>query len=291
MTRTPGAVTMPRMRSYVELPDGWRRVAAHGPGPFVTHEVLEAPDGRVVRWRSRRHRKARAHSDRGGVWWRPDRIGWWIGVLFAIGSMCFAVAAIASQWASVTRPGIGVTFFVGSVFFTTAAGLQFHEAINVQRGPERLSRAAFRRWFSWEPKRIDWLAAAIQFVGTLFFNVNTFAAMNDALDAKQELLRVWTPNVVGSICFLVSSELAYAEVCNAWVCFRDRTLSWWIVALNLLGSIAFGVSAAASLIVPSTDEPVSAAIANAGTAAGAVCFLIGAMLLLPESAEHERVSA
>jgi len=291
MTRAARAPNMARMGGYLELPDGWRRVAADGPGPFVTREVFEAPDGRVLRWRSRRHRKAFAHGDHGGVWWRPDRIGWWIGVLFAIGSTCFAVAAIASQWASAPRPGIGITFFVGSIFFTAAAGLQFHEAINVERGPEHLSRAAFRRWWSWEPKRIDWLAAAIQFVGTLFFNVNTFAAMNDGLDARQQLLRVWTPDVVGSICFLASSELAYAEVCNAWVCFKNRTLSWWIVALNMLGSIAFGVSAVTSLIVPSTDEPVSAAIANATTALGALCFLVGGVLLLPESAERETVSA
>lgn len=279
------------MRSYVELPDGWRRVAAEGPGPFVTREVLEAPDGHVLRWRSRQHRKARARGDREGVWWRPGRIGWWIAVLFAIGSTCFAVAAMASQWASVTRPGIGITFFVGSIFFTAAAGLQFHEAINVERGPERLSRAAFRRWWSWEPRRIDWLAAAVQFVGTLFFNVNTFLAMQDGLDARQQLLRVWAPDVIGSICFLVSSELAYAEVCNAWVCFRNRTLSWWIVALNMLGSVAFGVSAITSLVVPSTDEPVSAAIANAGTSVGALCFLVGAVLLMPEAAERERVGA
>ena len=84
---------------------------------------------------------------------------------------------------------------------------------------------------------------------------------------------------------LVASELAYAEVCNAWVSFRNRTLSWWIVAVNMLGSIAFGVSAIASTIQPSTDEPVSAAISNAGTAFGGICFLIGAVLLLPEAAK------
>ncbi|TML06615.1 MAG: hypothetical protein E6G41_06485 [Actinobacteria bacterium] len=245
----------------------------------------------IARMRSYAEVPARAHTVRTGVWWRPDRMGWWMGVLFGIGSSCFAVAAIASQWASAPRPAIGVTFFVGSLFFTTAAGLQFHEAINVERGPEHLTRAAFHRWWSWEPKRIDWLAAAIQFVGTLFFNVNTFAGMQEGLTTRQELLRVWTPDIVGSICFLVASELAYAEVCHAWLCFKDRTRSWWIAALNMLGSIAFGVSAVTSLIVPSTDEPVSAAIANAGTTVGALCFLAGAALLLPESAERERVAA
>jgi hypothetical protein len=274
-TTAPGAT---------ELPEGWGRVAADGPGPFVTSEVLRAPDGSLVRWRSRLHRKGRA-GPRDGVWWRPDRVSWWMGLLFAIGSACFALAAIVSQWASVSRPAIGGTYFVGSIFFTVAAYLQFSEAVNVEHGPVR--GAARQRWrpASWEPRRIDWLASAIQLAGTLFFNVSTFTGMKHGFDARQSDLRVWTPDVFGSICFLVSSELAYAEVCHRWVCLRARSLSWRIVTLNLVGSIAFGVSAAASLIEPSTQEPASAAIANAGTAAGALCFLAGAIMLPLEAAK------
>ena len=54
-----------------------------------------------------------------------------------------------------------------------------------------------------------------------------------------------------------------------------------------MGSIAFGASAVTSLIEPSTQEPVSAAIANAGTTVGALCFLAGAVLLLPEAAQAD----
>jgi YrhK-like protein len=270
-----------------ELPEGWERVAADGPGPFVTSEVLRAPDGSLVRWHSRLHRKRRA-GHRAGVWWRPDRVTWWMGVFFAIGSLCFAVASIMSQWASVSRPGIGVTFFVGSIFFTVAGYLQYSEAVNVEHGPVRLATSARWRPASWEPRRIDWLASAIQLAGTLFFNVSTFAGMKHGFDARQSDLRVWTPDVFGSVCFLVSSELAYAEVCHRWVCLRARSLSWRIVALNLVGSIAFGVSAVTSLIEPSTQEPVSAAIANAGTTVGALCFLAGAVLLAPEAARAEQ---
>jgi YrhK-like protein len=274
-TTAPGAT---------ELPEGWERVATDGPGPFVTSEVLRAPDGSLVRWRSRLHRKGRAGS-RDGVWWRPDRGSWWMAVLFAIGSACFALAAIVSQWASVSRPAIGVTFFVGSIFFTVAAYLQFSEAVNVeQHGPLRGAGSVRWRPASWEPRRIDWLASAIQLAGTLFFNVSTFAGMKHGFDARQSDLRVWTPDVFGSICFLVSSELAYAEVCHRWVCLRARSLSWRIVTLNLVGSIAFGVSAVTSLIEPSTQEPVSAAIANAGTTVGALCFLAGAIMLPLEAA-------
>jgi hypothetical protein len=202
-----------------------------------------------------------------GVWWRPDRVSWWMGLLFAVGSLCFALAAIASQWASAPRPAIGVTYFVGSIFFTVAAYLQWRSA-------------------SREPRGIDWWASAIQLAGTLFFNVSTFAGMKHGFDARQSDLRVWTPDVFGSICFLVSSELAYAAVCGRWFCLRARSLSWRIAALNLVGSIAFGISAVTSLIEPSTTEPVSAAIANAGTAVGALCFLAGAVMLLPEAAQE-----
>jgi hypothetical protein len=187
--------------------------------------------------------------------------GWWAGVGFAIGSTCFAVAATASQWASASRPAIGVTFFVGSIFFTAAASLQFQGAAS---GSDRL-------------------ASLIQLIGTVFFNVSTFQGMKHGLDAKQENLRVWAPDAFGSICFLVASEMALFQVCGRWVCMRGRSPAWRIAALNMLGSIAFGVAAAASLIEPSTSEPVSAAIENAGTTFGALCFLAGAVALLRSS--------
>jgi hypothetical protein len=57
-----------------------------------------------------------------------------MSVLFAIGSLCFTVAAVASQWASTSRPGIDVTFFAGSILFTAAAYLQYLETVNVDRG-------------------------------------------------------------------------------------------------------------------------------------------------------------
>lgn len=116
----------------------------------------------------------------------------------------------------------------------------------------------------------------------MFFpNLNTFEAMQDGLSAHQQNLRVWTPDAIGSICFLASSQLAFSNVCRAWLAAGPRTRDWWIGLWNLLGSVAFGISAVASLIQPSTSEPVSATIANATTAAGALGFLLGALLLWP----------
>ena len=287
------------MSGYVELPEGWTRVSSSGPGPFVTSEIVRAPDGTEHRWESRRHRKqspARRRAARTAdrprkesVWWRPHRRDWWMAVLFVIGALCFTAGGIASQWAA-SRPWIGATFFVGSLFFTSAAYLQYAEAVNAERGLGPRTHRVRWRPASWEPRRIDWLATLVQLIGTLLFNISTFAALHHNLTTKQTNARVWAPDVFGSIAFLISSELAFAEVCHRWISFRNRTLGWKIVALNLLGSIAFGASAIASLVEPSSGEPVSARIANAGTSVGGLCFLIGALLLMPEAANEQRAA-
>lgn len=278
------------MKGYVALPDGWERVSADGPGPFVTNEVFRRPDGTEVRWRSRAHRKAQPGRPRQPsparerIWWRPDRRSWWMAALFVLGSVCFTAGGIASQWASTSRPAIGVTFFVGSIFFTSAAYLQYSEAVNVDHTIDPHGRPSRWRPASWEPRRIDWLASAVQLAGTVLFNISTFSALNTDLSTRQANARVWAPDAFGSIAFLIASELAFAEVCRRWICVRKRTLPWRIVALNLLGSIAFGASAIASLVEPASGEPLSAHLANSGTTLGGVCFLIGALLLIPEAA-------
>ena len=48
-----------------------------------------------------------------------------------------------------------------------------------------------------------------------------------------------------------------------------------------MGSIAFGVSAVASYVEPN-GQLLSLALTNLGTFVGALCFLAGAVLLLPE---------
>lgn len=283
---------------YIDLPDGWERISAQGPGRFVTSEVLRRPDGTQVRWRSRSHRKRDARSGEPGmpaqsaepVWWRPRSRSWWMAVLFSLGSVCFLLAALASQWASSTCPGIGATFFAGSILFTSASYLQYSEVVNVERGLERAPARVRWRPASWEPRRIDWLAAAAQLAGTVFFNITTFTAMKHGLSPHQENRRVWAPDALGSICFLISSELAYAEVCHRWLCLRLRSLPWRIVALNMLGSLAFAAAAIASLIEPGTGEPISTRITNSATALGGLCFLWGPLALMPEAAREQAES-
>jgi hypothetical protein len=233
---------------------------------------------------ARAHRKQHSLLDggRGSTWWAPDAVGWWIGVLFGVGSICFALGAMPGY---VERVGVatdGVTFFVGSLFFTSAALLQSLEVANTERGQDADGNPQRPRLLTFEPRRMDWWASSVQLVGTLFFNVSTGAAMIEHLSASEANQFVWKPNVYGCICFLIASGIAWVEVSHRWVSWRPRELSWWIAGANLAGSIAFAASAAAAKVVSSTDQARNVTLMNLGTFLGAIGFLVGAALLLPE---------
>ena len=197
-------------------------------------------------------------------WWAPGRTGWWIAALFVVGSACFALGALPAYVDLVGPQAAGVTFFVGSLFFTSAAALQVRD---LGASSDRATRAA----------------GLVQLAGTLLFNVSTFEALQQGLTAPEADRTVWTPDVWGSLAFLAASGLAFAVVPRPWLRWRPRNRAWALAAANLVGSIAFGVSAVASRVVLSTDTLRDAERANLGTFIGALCFLVGAMLLIPRS--------
>jgi hypothetical protein len=254
-----------------------------GFGPFVTFVVRRRPDGVVARWESRAHRKHLSAAVRGSTWWAPHDRDWWIGVLFAVGSLLFALGTVPAYADAVGGQPDAVTFFVGSLFFTSAGFLQYREAVDAA---PRQPGAARRKIFVFQPGRIDWLATAVQLVGTVEFNVSTFVAIWAAVGSAAARHHVWRPDVFGSACFLVASALAWFEVCHGWVAWRPRSLAWWITGLNLAGSVAFGFSAIASYVIPGTTQLLSVPVTNIGTFVGAVCFLAGAVLLLFERTEE-----
>ena len=107
-------------------------------------------------------------------------------------------------------------FFVGSLFFTTAAALQYAESLATHR-------------------RLDWVSSLVQLIGTILFNISTFAALRHNLTTHQQNARVWAPDAFGSIAFLVSSAMAFYGVRNRWWCFEWRSRDWDVATLNLLG--------------------------------------------------------
>ena len=276
-----------------------------GPGPFITHRLRRLPDGRHLVAQSRRFRKGlRPHIVRDAEsatlqppihaaafrrLWAPRRLAWWIAILFVIGSSLFTLGGFAATWPQSAPSALRETtilnriFVVGAIFFTSAAWLQWLEAINGDVA-EALGdgERGHWRWFGWQPRNLGYLASAIQLVGTLMFNFNTMDATFAGLSWKLEDLLVWTPNMLGCACFGVASYLAYVEVSHGASSFAPRSVSWWIAIANLLGSVAFQISALYSFVGPEPSADGALFWAGFYTMAGGLCFLVGSYLMIPE---------
>jgi hypothetical protein len=266
----------------VATPPDWTTESVGGVGPFATRAAFRRADGVLEEWDSRRHRKRHEPLTAGSAWWQPRALGWWIAALFAIGSACFAIGVVPTYASAVGAAVDASTFFIGSIFFTSAGYLQFVQAINAPAGAAAAPVRRRRRLMAWQPGSIDWWACAIQSIGTLFFNISTFAATRAALDPLRAHRLVWAPDLFGSIAFMVASWLAWVEVCHRWFAWRPHDVSWLIVAVNVGGSIAFLISSFAAYVNKETGEIANLPVANLGTFLGAVGFFVGALLLVPE---------
>lgn len=197
--------------------------------------------------------------------------------LFATGSTLFAIASAPYFAVFAGSETTNLLSFLGSWFFTRAAWIQL-----------KLSRS-----------ELEWYSAAVQFAGTVLFNISTGAAfwssgpgsagpwssaprssapwiwvpLLQSAEARRHL--IWTPDAVGSLAFLVSGALAIIAV-GAAAAARDRRIAW----LNMAGCVAFAVSAVAGFIRRSgvTEDQW---LANLGTFVGALCFAVAALAALP----------
>lgn len=283
-----------RQDPWVRAPRNWRLLHTEAHGGFVTRAVYGTPESAHMEWRSRQHRKGYPlrrlghHSGKVGLlraWriglWLPRREGWWIGVLFMVGSALFAVPSLLGLGQLGSPTLLDSLFFLGSVFFTSAAYLQYVEAA---RAAEHLAHGRSKKVFVWAPHRIDWWAALTQWVGTLCFNVMTLGALCLPDSRGAELGVVWTTNVLGSLLFLVSSQLGLLEAARGRHKRRWLDRDWRIAAVNLLGSVCFGLSAGGAYVLP--DGALLSGFADQiFTFLGAVGFFLAALWLLPEQGE------
>ncbi len=187
---------------------------------------------------------------------------------FAIGSLLFALGAAPGYLGLVGTTADDMTYFLGSIFFTIAGFTQFRLTGRWQRG----------NWSSpdaWD----DWWAAAIQFIGTLAFNVSTLIATLSTVYPQTFQQAGWRPDFIGSICFIIASVLAVRATTHRESLWDPEARNWWNTWLNMAGSIAFMVSAIFAWVNPSTGEQLSTDWTNAGTFVGAVCFFSAALLL------------
>jgi len=248
----------------IRIPAGATVVSVGGPGPFVTEVRYVEAGGRAVHWTARGHRKA----DRASRHWRG--LTWWTGLMFTLGSACFVAGPVPAYASAVGAPADAMTFFIGSLLFTTAGYLTYLQVV----------REDGHRWVGWMPHNLGFWAAVIQLAGTLYFNVTTFAGLFDVPSDLQDRV-VWRPDALGSVCFLVASAIAFAEAGHRWFSWRPGHRDWHITALNMWGSVFFGLSAVGAH-VDSAGNLSHATLANAGTFLGAVCFLVASVLMMGE---------
>ncbi|WP_375383760.1 hypothetical protein [uncultured Microbacterium sp.] len=195
---------------------------------------------------------------------------------FGVGSLLFMLGAVP-LYATAVGPVIdSLTFFIGSIFFTLGGAIQL--ALSGRRVPRRDTNT---------PDRLDWWSAAVQSLGTLFFNVSTAAVLVTALNADPDAPSGWRPDAFGSIAFLVSGVFAVVATTERDRLWDPHARTWRCSWIGLAGCILFAVSAVGAYVMPLTGDPVSLFWANFGTFTGAACFLTAAILSRREVADAE----
>ncbi|MFV0317758.1 MAG: hypothetical protein ACK5O2_12460 [Microthrixaceae bacterium] len=187
---------------------------------------------------------------------------------FMIGSALFAIGSAPgfSDWAGATTANI--CYFVGAWGFTYAGFLQW-----VLSGPRLIPKGDLL------VVSAVWLGAAAQSVGTILFNMSTSSALSArSIDAQKHF--VWSPDAAGSVLFLVSGALALRAYRHRQKAWDPRSADWWSSQVNMLGCVAFGLSAVGAFIVAGGDS-YDPWLASVGTFVGAICFFLASLLVLP----------
>jgi hypothetical protein len=194
---------------------------------------------------------------------------------FLIGGSLFALGAALAQ-AGVNPTACATIYLVGGVFFSTGG---YASVLQVVNEPGEGEAAPGRwRWWSREPRRLQWMSAVALFAGTLVFAINLVDSFIAELSPAAENRLVWSPDMIGCALFLVSGHLALVGIGGGRRFWRRRDLGWWIVAVNQIGSILFMVSAVASFVSPADGDVLAVGIANWGTLLGALCFAVAGLM-------------
>ncbi|CAM3214604.1 hypothetical protein [Stackebrandtia soli] len=186
---------------------------------------------------------------------------------FVVGSVLFAIGSAPSLTDVLDRTVANVSFFAGSWFFTAGAFVQL--ALSGPATPARGSVAV----------RTAWLAAAVQLLGAILFNVSTGEALRLRTPSGEGEF-VWGPSADGSVAFLISAGLAVLAMVRGRRGWAPSDRTWWSIWLNLAGSMAFVGSSAASIASPGGAFQY-APLSNIATFVGSVCFFAASVILLP----------
>lgn len=293
-----------RGTAVFRTPDGAHAKQTGGRGLFVSRVEWEHSDGSTAVWDSRRARKrgfievitgdvVKRIRTRPARAIRLGRFNAISGVSFFFGGAFFTLGAVLSELDVGSPVALDWTFLVGGFFFSAGAYAALVQEINSPHGIEDSGELTEKRWqwWSYHPHRPGWMAAFVLFCGTLAFAVSLLDVFIDNLNRPQQDHLVWAPEMVGCVLFLVSGHIGIIEVCHGRFRLQPRSLGWWIVTVNQVGSWLFLLSGLAAYIRPATGEVISVALINWGTALGAACFSAAGVAQLFERADSDPAPA
>jgi hypothetical protein len=296
-TTDPRADLVTRKTAF-EVPDKGELQSVRGRGPFVSSVQWRRSDGWTATWDSRTARK-RGYIEvlvdgvvhrirtRPATAIRLIRVNAVAGVSFAIGGALFTLGAVLAQWSTAPASTIDLVFLCGGFFFSTGGYASIVQEINSPRSIDAdgsLTETRWR-WWAYEPMRPGWVSAFVLFVGTLAFAISLVDVFLSSLSTKQQDHLIWAPEMIGCVLFLVSGHVAIEEICHGRFRLMPRSLGWWVVAVNQLGSILFFLSGLAAYVRPATDEVINTDLMNWGTGLGALCFSVAGIAQLFERPE------
>lgn len=267
-----------------------------GPWPWITLRRYIYQDSPLV-WRARQSRKGLHPAERGQesaypLFWHTYAYNWLMGLVFSVGASLFMLGSMFSlmptEW-SITPSAFvtSIVFFMGSIPFTTAAYMQHFQAANTPAFMADSQSAGSPRRISlvgWHPGSLGWLSTFTQFIGTIAFNFNTFDAIHPVTEWYVRDFTVWTPGMIGSSLFLISGYLAFIEVCHSYWKWKPKDLDWQIVFVNLLGCIFFMTAGVLGYVTKTREAAWIMDVTYIHLWLGGLGFLIGALLLMRESA-------
>lgn len=292
------------------MPRDWERATSGGPRPFTSWIAYRRPQDTPYLWESRHSGKGAGpvtaagrvapHTpeaeDSPNPWlqfWAPQRLAWWIALVFLVGSLLFIAGAagslVPSAFGGQHRMAIYAEscYFLGALLYTISIYGQVFESLNADDriGPDGVTHAPQRyRWFGFEPQKLSFWTPSVLLIGSLMFNYET----TFALGANLELLPkagLWWTSLIGSVLFLGSSLLQLAEAGHGHLRFDPRDVSCWVGLMFVLGSMGFIVGSLPGFPdtgFPTAENPAGASIVKVGFLVGGVAFLVGSYLMLPE---------
>lgn len=318
MAKQTRAVPQRGGRYGPSVPDDWQRIASGGPGPFVTWATYRLPDGSHYTWQARAHRKGAGprtlYADRAGLrttasgepaptgspwrqFWAPQRLAWWVAMLFIAGTAFFVIGAAGSLMPSLFGGQNPMSifsescYFAGATLFTIGSYGHLLEGLNADDhlGPNQPSPTAPARfhWFvtHWSDlTRLEILIPLVFLIGSLIFNYETTASLGSVLGLIPRLA-LWDTSLIGSIIFLLAGVLVYLEAGDRCFSVRDRSIYGWIGVLFVVGGIGFVIGCLPGVGAPGFPTAKAGSgptIIKVGFLIGGIAYLIGSYLMLPE---------